>query len=323
MKKIISLLIVFVLTLSLFSCSEKWADDRLVMKIGKYKIVYDQYRYMYLNTRDDSCGGDLSCYSGNSEAQDALRVDVVEKLRQVCAIQHLSAKYGVSLSEDEKTAIEDYIKSYRSGFGSEEEYIANLDKGYLSEYCFKWMLEYQKLWQKLFDYLTDETSGVILADDSTVVADTKINFFRTQHIYIGDNAGDDYEANRELIYELCERAKSGEDFVGLIKEYGEDNDMASDPENGRYFTVGQYVESYENVVTALNEGEISDVMHNDYGYYVIKRLPVEEEYVLDNIDEFRYVYMARVANEIIAEQGAEMEIKYSDLYETLTVYNIK
>ena len=38
MKKIISLLIVFVLTLSLFSCSEKWADDRLVMKIGKYKI---------------------------------------------------------------------------------------------------------------------------------------------------------------------------------------------------------------------------------------------------------------------------------------------
>lgn len=68
--------------------------------------------------------------------------------------------------------------------------------------------------------------------------------------------------------EALSRAKSGESFTQLIKEYNED----STAETEYTFPEGEVQFDFEKAAFALGIGEISDVVASDKGYYVIKRI---------------------------------------------------
>ncbi|MDE5778868.1 MAG: peptidyl-prolyl cis-trans isomerase [Lachnospiraceae bacterium] len=66
---------------------------------------------------------------------------------------------------------------------------------------------------------------------------------------------------------FCERAKAGEDIVTLLKDY--DNTVTGIE---RYIQYSELDTEYKKAVEGLAEGEISDVITSDYGYYVVKLL---------------------------------------------------
>ncbi len=89
---------------------------------------------------------------------------------------------------------------------------------------------------------------------------------------------EDKRAVRELATEVLERARAGEDFAELAKQY---SDGPSGPNGGDLgtFSKGRMVAEFEEAAFALEPGEISDLVETRFGIHIIK---VEERTVADD-----------------------------------------
>ncbi|HUS08595.1 MAG TPA: peptidylprolyl isomerase [Bryobacteraceae bacterium] len=73
--------------------------------------------------------------------------------------------------------------------------------------------------------------------------------------------------------EVVKKARAGEDFVKLVKEYSEDPNSAEkggDLGLGIRPTTNQVPEVMKNAVLALKEGDVSDPIRHENGFYVFK-----------------------------------------------------
>ncbi len=76
-------------------------------------------------------------------------------------------------------------------------------------------------------------------------------------------------AKHKLAEELLKRARAGEDFAKLAKEYSED--PGSKDKGGEYkFPRGQMVKEFETAAFALKTNEVSDIVTTQFGYHIIK-----------------------------------------------------
>ena len=302
------LVLVLLLTPILASCGVSPEDDRTVLTVDGKEVKFDEYNYVYQTTIDD--------YSEDADPEK-LKNEVLEILKNMYAVYGLAEKYGVELTGDEKDSVKEYIKNYKDSYESEEKYLEYLQKSHLTEWSFKRALELNKLWEKLYNHLTNEASGIILADDETVIKDTETNFYRATYIFINLGTGEKIEENKSLAEALADRAASGEEFFALVDEYSEDKTMANNPD-GRYFTSGELLEFFEEAVKNLEIGAVSGVVSDISGYYIIKRLPVERDYVLDNLSDIRESYTARLCNEIVEEYRDSIQVSFTELYHSIT-----
>src|SRR4030095_7139203 len=101
---------------------------------------------------------------------------------------------------------------------------------------------------------------------------------RASHLLLGtrDTANqvelpeDKKAAKRKLAEELVKRARDGEDFAKLAKEYSED--PGSKDNGGEYtFPRGQMVPEFESAAFSLGTNQISEIVTQQFGYHVIKR----------------------------------------------------
>jgi peptidyl-prolyl cis-trans isomerase C len=76
-------------------------------------------------------------------------------------------------------------------------------------------------------------------------------------------------AKRKQLEGILKRARAGEDFATLAKEYSED--LSSKEKGGEYkFPRGQMVPEFEAAAFALTTNQVSDIVITRYGYHVIK-----------------------------------------------------
>jgi len=77
------------------------------------------------------------------------------------------------------------------------------------------------------------------------------------------------EAKHKQIDDLLKRARSGEDFAKLAREFSED--PGSKDSGGEYtFPRGQMVPEFETAAFSLKTNQISDIVTTQYGYHIIK-----------------------------------------------------
>ncbi len=80
---------------------------------------------------------------------------------------------------------------------------------------------------------------------------------------------DQKAAKRKTAEELLKRARAGEDFAKLAREYSED--PGSKDKGGEYqFARGQMVPEFETAAFSLKTNEISDIVTTQFGYHIIK-----------------------------------------------------
>jgi peptidyl-prolyl cis-trans isomerase C len=100
---------------------------------------------------------------------------------------------------------------------------------------------------------------------------------RASHILLGTrdpqtnkDVPDDVKATkRKQAEDLLKRARAGEDFAKLAREYSED--PGSKDKGGEYqFARGQMVGEFETAAFSLKTNEISDIVTTQYGYHIIK-----------------------------------------------------
>lgn len=101
---------------------------------------------------------------------------------------------------------------------------------------------------------------------------------RAAHILIGtkdkdgaDMSDEKKKVQRKLAEDILKRAKAGEDFGKLAKDYSED--PGSKDKGGEYvFPRGQMVPEFEAAAFSMETNQISDIVTTQFGYHIIKTI---------------------------------------------------
>lgn len=118
-----------------------------------------------------------------------------------------------------------------------------------------------------------------------------------KHVLISGGSDSENEALAKKVYE---QAKSGAEFDKLIADFGSDPGAAVNSD-GYVFTKGEMVDAFETAAYSLEIGEISQPVKSEYGYHIIKRLPlpVLNEEIKDRV--IYNLYIAPLINNSVIE----------------------
>lgn len=324
MKRFVILLTVICLFACLLpSCSGKLEikpdDKRVVMTVGGEKIYYEYFRYVFLNTKADMDGGDDGYWENNPEGLEKLKSAVMDTILHNRAIMMIAEKYGLTLTKDEFDGIFSSLDALKE---DKDSWSAAQNEEYMSEYSYLYIERFMLLWDAAYDYVINIENGVVLADDETVLNDVPVNFRNVSYVYI-PYTDTDREEKLAIAQTVYDKAVAGENFDALVKEYGKDNTMAAYIEPGYYYAVSSKVEEFENAVESIGSGEIAPILDLKTGFFVIKRLNIDLEYVEENLYRFTNMYLAKAFNNMVLDIQKDMEVSYGEIWNSLTIDSIK
>jgi peptidyl-prolyl cis-trans isomerase C len=84
-----------------------------------------------------------------------------------------------------------------------------------------------------------------------------------------DTSAADEEKLKKKANDVLKRAKKGEDFAALAKQFSEDGSRDSGGDVG-FFARGRMVGPFEEAAFALKPGQTSDLVRTQFGYHIIK-----------------------------------------------------
>ena len=164
-------------------------------------------------------------------------------------------------------ALDANLAQQEQQFGSAEELDEVLGKLHVSREQYRRMVSTDIMYQQLSEHIGE-------SDAEAIRSFFDQEYLRCKHVLVADEEGD--PEKEALAKEIAEKARNGADFDELVKEYGEDPGMASNP-NGYTFTEGEMVEPFYEGAKALELNGISDPVQSGFGWHVIQRLPLGDE----------------------------------------------
>ena len=152
--------------------------------------------------------------------------------------------------------------------------------------------------EQLEDYYANNESRVTLPEQ-----------VRVRHILVTwkpMGKPDDRAFIREQMEPILERARAGEDFAALAREFSDDYATKQVGGDTGLFRRGQMAPAFEAAAFALEPGEISDVVETPFGVHII-RLEERRAEELLALDDIRDQLREHVTNEQV-EQAVRAEI---------------
>ena len=245
-KRIIAMLLCGILAVSAFSACDKAPVDptdtengevtdvdgsAVAVKIGDYEVTVDHYSsyaesVMLSSMRYSDSNDEFKI--DDKEYMDEFIEDVTDNFKQYAAYEGYAQSIGVEepTREEIDSMTDDFVSYYQMyGIDIRSEIGDEFDD----------LMRIQTIMTKTIDKLAEEALAG-LADGT----------YRAKHILISadESLSEDELAEKEkLANEVYEKAAAGEDFDSLIKEYGEDPGMESNPD-GYTFGDGEMVEEF-------------------------------------------------------------------------------
>ena len=283
----------------------------MMMKIGDNYISLAEYRYYYLNQKEELDGGDDSIWENYPEYINLLKKYVEDTLVELYSIRTLSAECGVTPDHEK---VKEEIKEYKEGLTS-SEFKKGLKEYHLTEELYEYILQGYQLYTSLFDYYFGKDGAEALTD-SRMLEYVENNYIHAKHILIYPNTTMSEEEYEAYLNTVLSRAKSGEDFDGLIAEYSDDVAM---PSYGYYFTESEMPEEFVSACEDLESEEISDLIKTSQGYHIIKRLDIDE----NDLTSLTDVVYNEIFSGFIQDKINNIEVEYAPEFEYITPYTLK
>lgn len=312
---------------------ETITDPGTIITIGDTEFSFDEYRYYYMSNLSyytTYLGTDFTTAEGIKQAE-TIKETVNETLTDVAGLLQIAKDQGIALTEEEKAEIAESVETTKTSYG--DEFNSQLRAAYMiDESFYLQLMEQSKLLEKAESYLKDE----LFADEKTK-AKLEDGIVTAKHILIPfdstttDSAGstvslsdDEIAQNKkeakELAESLSKQIKESDDpiatFNTLFTEYQENDPGQTD--TGYTFGDGQMVDSFYDGALALKVDEISKPIESTYGYHIILRLPLNEDYVKENISTLSSTTYNTLIDEKIAAVTKNLTITYGTYYDNIS-----
>lgn len=287
-------------------------DLENVMNVGGTDISAALYRYFLLNLRSQYAGITLE----GTDIDSIIEEQVVAYLKQYAAADVMAKELSVTVSDEAKEELDAYLAEVVAQINADEStsYEAELAAANMTDKVFR-DLQNNSLTQS--QIYVDKYRGTATSDE--IVDYVHENYVRVKHILIKTQDLDDEQKAeaRSRADGVLERAKNGENFEDLVKEYSEDG---MDVDVGYYFTYDEMVQEFEDKSYELEIGEISDIVESPYGYHIIKKYAMDDDYIR-NEEELNEVIDEKICeNRFYAdleEKAETLEVVYGENFDTM------
>lgn len=290
MKKVMALVLSFVLGISMIGCSDKAVATVNGEKIpAKYfetyvnwtKLVYESnygYTSSVWKTEMEDTASSSDSKSKSDEKQtywDAFKSQILVSMEQSEVVYQKAKEVKVTPTDKE---VQEQVDTFNKTVNSNDSTKEQAKKAGINDEFLKYILTRELAYSAYKEYYNKNTK----VDESTLKKEYEKNkesydTVTASHILIStkDDSGNELSdkekaAAKQKAEEVLQKAKSGEDFAELAKEYSDDSANASSGGNLGDFTAGEMVEEFSNAAFALDKNEISDIVETQYGYHIIK-----------------------------------------------------
>lgn len=335
--KIVSLMLTAVIMCaSLAACSDplKSTDEekKTVCKVGEFEVPYELYRYLVMTYKATIPEGTEI----TAEIEEQIKYNVDAALCDMYAVFAVAKEHGLT-SENEAVAaaVDAEVKKYMDGFAETELYVEDLAAQYMNHSVLRTMNTKQILSDELYYKLMDD--GTLINDEDEmkeyIYGD---GFIRVKQVLIvGETARKKYtgsyfltgeehtDAEAKAIAEsVREKALAGEDFDALVEKYGEEIYMVKNTD-GYYVCEGMWENANWRAASALEVGEVSEVVESLSGYSVFLRCEKEESYIDKKYETLRKNYYDAQFSSILTKKSAELKVEYTEDFSGISLKDMK
>lgn len=226
----------------------------------KYDVRFAKlYLCNYRNLYGKAYGTDL-WDSYDAQLEQYVKDVTIQELTHVACMDILAENQGMHLSESEKNQAERAAKEYYQSLTEKEKSFMNL-----YEREIRTAYEEYALAEKLYHALTRGTDEEVSDDEARVI--------RVQQIYVKE---------KEALQAVQEKLAAGDDFASVASAYNQSKEFE------RTVARGIYPETMEEVVFNLDDGECSDTIVTEEGYYIVRCLSkFEKDLTEENKEKIR------------------------------------
>lgn len=281
----------------------------VVGKIGEYEIYNDEFSYLLdINKSNIEYKYGRIDWSDNSaltvECLDELENCIIDGMMMNYAVFEICKDYGIDTDSREidklvNEKIKEIINDENGKFkGDKGKYVDASRSGNESDAYIRIIARAAVLEEKIIEKLREngEIEYVLEKNLPEFITHAKESdmFIRTTHVFYPktDPKGVDIDEVRIKVGEIADNLKSisgDEDRYRAINQaiskcpYNTEGYTVANMD-GIYFTEGMMGEVYEKAARTLDEYGTSDVIETDEGFYVIMRLPLDENYIGKNAE---------------------------------------
>jgi len=256
---------------------------------------------------------------------EALKEYCLETVTHMYAMEEMAKEHNIELTDADQKAIDEEKASYIEQAGGKAKFVDTLKSSGMTEEAFDHMMKISALQEKVATAIFSP-GGVHEISTEQIVSEMSTNCVRVVHILIQAQQNSvDFADKKAKAEETLARVNAGEDFMALINEVNEDPGMTSNP-NGYVFDQQGYsmdgsgssmVAEFTEASVALEVGKTSGLVQTDYGFHLIKRLPLDEAFILENIDTYYPAFANEAFNRELAKIVAELTVETNDAFKEL------
>ncbi len=296
---ILTILVLFIIIVCIILLTRKISGQKEVISVNGISYTKDDYM-MYLRLAKTSLFGENTTrlpkatlntiidVENNINAETYLRNKTEENLKIAGSIKKIAKDNQISLDAQAYDELKEDKAKFIEKLGGKIAFYKFLWDNRTSEEAYDKIAEIDKLYKLVYDSLYAEGKSKDLTDKekTTVKNNYELEYKKARQIFL---LTVDTETKKELSPTITEQKKflaeslraelnENSDFDEYIKKYSDDA-TGKEPPYDMYFKSGQLLKVLEETVDDLKENEISNVIKSEYGFHIIRRDPLDNEYL--------------------------------------------
>ncbi len=279
------------------------------VRVNDETISYQRFQGFYVEYRN-SKGVAIAARGDQLGLLTELRKEAMDLIIEQALVAQAAEAAGVKAAPAD---IDKSVEDMRSIFDNEDAFRMKLENEGFTEETFRTHIGRMMKAKRYLDGMRMEAAEVSDADLERYYEENERRLtlpeqIRVRHILITWKPlgkQDDRAFIREQILPILERARAGEDFAALAREYSDDFATKQVGGDTGLFSRGQMAPAFEEAAFALELGEISDPVETSFGVHIIRLEERREEELLalDDIrDKLRDHVQTEQAEQVVREE---------------------
>jgi len=260
------------------------------VRVNDATISYQRFQGFYVEYRN-SKGVQVGARGDQLELMKELREEAMDLVIEQELAAQAAEKEGI---EADPAEVDKQVEELRSVFDTDAQFGMKLEADGFTAESYRRHVERMAAAKLYLDRVRMDVADVSDAEVEKFYAENERRLtlplqVRVRHILLRWKplgTQDDRAALREQMEPILERARAGENFAALAKEFSEDTSTRSVGGDTGLFGPGTMVPAFEKAAYSLQVGEISEPVSTEFGIHILK-LEERQEARLLPLDEVR------------------------------------